>query len=103
MIEALAWGTAAGLGARWMVPGRRLALVTVLPTGLAGCVLGYLVAHQLLGFHELHLFEAQGFIPAVLGAVTLVALSRAVSARATRRSRRFGPRRHRGRGASFRP
>lgn len=76
MLEALAWGAASGVLARWVLPQETAGPWTTFLCGLGGCVIAFVLGHELLGFHELHLFEPESLIPAVLGTVVLLLLSR---------------------------
>lgn len=89
MIAALAWGIAAGILARALFGGTKPGLLMTLVAGFAGSVLGFLVAHELLGMHEMHLFAPEGLMPASIGALVLLLVADRVR-RATRRKTTFG-------------
>lgn len=72
MIAALAWGIAAGFLARAVVRGDKPGVLMTLIAGFGGSVIGYLVAHELLGVHEMHLFAPEGVLPASVGALVLL-------------------------------
>lgn len=90
MIAALAWGIAAGCLARAMLGDAKPGVVVTLIGGVAGCVLGYLVAHDLLGRHDMHLFQAGALLPSTIAAFGLLLLLRNTMRRASRRKRMFG-------------
>ena len=90
VITALAWGVAAGFLARAMLSdGKPGVLITVI-AGFAGCALGYLVAHELLGRHDMHLFQAGALLPSTLAAFGMLLAMRSALRRASRRKRTFG-------------
>lgn len=72
MIAALVWGIAAGFLARVCFGGAKPGVLMTLVAGFGGSILGFLVAHELLGIHEIHLFEPEGFLPASVGALVLL-------------------------------
>lgn len=73
MIAALAWGIAAGCLAGALVGGDKPGLLVTLFAGLAGSVVGFFVAHELLGRHDMHLFAPEGLLPASVAAFALLA------------------------------
>ena len=89
MIAALVWGIAAGFLARAVFGGAKPGVLMTLVAGFGGSLLGYLVAHELLGLHEMHLFKPEGLLPASLGAFVLLLAADRVR-RATRRKTTFG-------------
>lgn len=89
MIAALAWGIAAGCLARALVGGEKPGIVVTLFGGLAGSLVGYFVAHELLGRHDMHLFAPEGLLPATVAAFALLAARNRLR-RANRRKTIFG-------------
>lgn len=89
MIEALAWGVAAGLLARAMFGADKPGLLMTLLAGFGGSVLGFLLAHEVLGLHEMHLFAPEGLLPAGAAAGLLLLLGNRLR-RAHRRRTIFG-------------
>lgn len=89
MIAALVWGVAAGCLARALVGGDKPGAVVTLLVGLAGSVVGYLVAHELLGRHDMHLFAPEGLLPASVAAFALLEARNRLR-RANRRHTIFG-------------
>lgn len=75
MIEALAWGVAAGFLARAVFGGAKPGVLMTLVAGFAGSLLGFLVAHELLGIREMHLFKPDALLPASIGALVLLLVS----------------------------
>lgn len=73
MIAALVWGIAAGLLARAVLVDKPGLVATVI-AGLGGSALGYLVGHELLGRHDMHLFAAEALLPSTIGALALLRL-----------------------------
>ncbi len=88
MIAALAWGVAAGCLARALVGGEPGLLATLF-AGFGGSVVGYVVAHELLGRHDMHLFAPEGLLPASVAA-SLLLLAHNRLRRANRRTTMFG-------------
>jgi|GEM_PF-3053141 len=64
MIAALVWGLAAGVLARAVLGGGGPGLVATLISGLGGYLVGFLLTHELLGVHAMHLFAPEGLLPA---------------------------------------
>ena len=89
MIPALVWGIAAGLLARAVLGGARPGVLITLIAGFGGSVIGFLVTHELLGIHEMHLFKPEGLLPASIGALVLLLVADRVR-RATRHKTTFG-------------
>ena len=89
MIAALAWGIAAGCLARAFVGSDKPGVLVTLLAGLGGSVLGYVVAHELLGRHDMHLFAPEGLLPATVAAFALLAARNRLR-RAYRRKTIFG-------------
>ena len=89
MIAALAWGIAAGVLARVLLVKNKPGVLMTILAGFGGSLVGYLVAHELLGRHEMHLFAPESLLPASAAAFgLLVAASRL--RRARRRRTIFG-------------
>lgn len=89
MISALVWGIAAGFLARAVVGGAKPGVLITLVAGFGGSLIGFLVTHELLGIHEMHLFAPEGLLPASVGALVLLLLGARVR-RATRHKTTFG-------------
>lgn len=83
------WGIAAGFLARAVFGGAKAGLLLTLAAGFGGSVLGFLIAHELLGIHEMHLFEPEGLPPPSIGALVLLLVPDRIR-RAARHKRRFG-------------
>jgi len=83
VLEALLWSIGIGFFARSLIPWPRPQpqpgpLITV-AAGFAGCLLGFLVGHELLRNHDFHLFKPESLIPAVISsAIILIAVRRAL-------------------------
>lgn len=88
MIAALTWGIAAGFLARAMFCGAKPGVLLTLGAGFGGSVLGFLVAHQLFGLHDMHLFAPEGLLPASVGALVLLLVAARVR-RVARHKARF--------------
>lgn len=86
MLEALLWSVGIGFTARFLLPGRQLGPLLTTAAGTGGCLLGYLVGHELLRNHELHLFEPESFIPALVGTAMLLVLARSALRDSSKRS-----------------
>ena len=89
MIAALVWGIAAGFLARAVFGGAKPGVLMTLLAGFGGSVLGFLVTHELLGIHEMHLFKPEGLLPASVAALVLLLAADRLR-RATRRKTTFG-------------
>lgn len=83
VLEALLWSIGIGFLARSLIPWSRPQprpgpLITV-AAGFGGCLLGFVVGHELLQNHDFHLFKPESLIPAVIGsAIILIAIRRAL-------------------------
>lgn len=77
MLEALLWSAGIGSAARFLLSGKKPGPLITLTAGTGGCLLGFLVGHELLRMHEFHLFEPESLIPATLSSVVLLLLARA--------------------------
>lgn len=89
VIAALAWGIAAGCLARALLGADKPGLLLTLLAGLGGSVVGYFVAHELLGRHDMHLFAPEGLLPATVAAFAML-VARSRLRRAHRRKTTFG-------------
>lgn len=89
MIAALAWGIAAGCIARAVLGGSKPGLLMTVAAGFGGSLLGFLVAHELLGLHEMHLFTPESLLPASAAALSLLLLASRLR-RSHRRNTIFG-------------
>jgi uncharacterized membrane protein YeaQ/YmgE (transglycosylase-associated protein family) len=89
MIAALVWGLAAGFLARAVLGGAKPGVLVTLLAGFGGSVIGYLVTHELLGIHEMHLFAPEGLLPASAGALVLLVVADRLR-RAARHKTTFG-------------
>lgn len=83
MLEALLWSIGIGFVARSLLPWSRPELrpgpLITVAAGFGGCLLGFLVGHELLRNHEFHLFKPESLIPAVIfSAIILLAIRRAL-------------------------
>jgi uncharacterized membrane protein YeaQ/YmgE (transglycosylase-associated protein family) len=69
------WGLFVGVVARLLLPGRqRLGIVLTLIFGVAGSILGGLVATEVLGIADSDEFDFGSFLIAVAGSVALLAV-----------------------------
>lgn len=57
--------------------------------GFGGSVIGFLVGHELLGLHEMHVFTPEGLLPACVAAAGLLLLTNRLR-RAHQRKTIFG-------------
>lgn len=89
MIAALVWGLAAGCLARALLGNDKPGPLLTLIAGLGGSVVGFLVAHELLGRHDMHLFSPEGLLPASAAALGLLLVSKRLR-RTGRRKATFG-------------
>jgi len=89
MIAALAWGLAAGCLARAVLGDHKPGVLMTVIAGLGGSVIGFLVMHELLGRHEMHLFAPESLLPASAAALGLL-LAHNRLRRARRRKTIFG-------------
>lgn len=88
MLEALLWAAVSGFVARAFLSRAKPGPVVTILAGLCGCLLAFLVSHELLQMHEFHLFEPDSLIPAVTAsAMILVAIRRALAS--SQRARLF--------------
>lgn len=83
ILEAATWTVIVAITARWLVSGSQLPLSVTVLVAAAGWGLSFAAGHELLGQHQLDIFEADGAAPAVIATVALLLL-----ARPTRRGRR---------------
>lgn len=89
VIAALVWGVAAGFLARAAFGAAKPGVPITLVAGFGGSVLGFLVTHELLGLHEMHLFAPEGLLPAAIGALVLLLVAGRLR-RAARHKTTFG-------------
>ena len=90
MIGAIILGIVAGFLARALMPGRDpMGFFATVLLGLAGAVVGFLLSTELLGIGDNGAFDLGGLIGAVIGAMILLGIYRAV-AKPDRTSRRGG-------------
>lgn len=79
-MEVVLWGAGSGFIARWLLQGAKPGFVVTVGAGFGGCLLGFVVGHELLRIHEFHLFKPESLIPAVTAsAILLVCIRRATS------------------------
>ena len=71
----IGFGTLTGLAAKALVPGRDPGMVGTLVIGVLGSVVGPLVLVSSLGRDEFNPISPLGFLSAIGGAVTLLAIS----------------------------
>lgn len=83
LLEATIWTVIVAVTARWLVAGSQLPLSVTVLVAAAGWGLSFVAVHELLGQHQLDIFEADGATPAVVATVALL-----LSTRLTRRGRR---------------
>ncbi len=83
----LAWivfGFVIGLIARALVPGRQsMGLVTTTLLGIAGSLVGGLVASAITGSHA-DSYQSAGFIGSIIGAIALLLIAGVATGRRTR-------------------
>lgn len=72
MIATLVWGIAAGCLARALLSRDKPGVVVTLVAGFAGSGLGFLVGHDLLGRHDMHLFAPGALLPSAIAALVLL-------------------------------
>jgi uncharacterized membrane protein YeaQ/YmgE (transglycosylase-associated protein family) len=69
------WGLFVGLIARFLLPGRhRIGIVLTIVLGVAGSIIGGLVATQLLDIGNSDEFDLGSFVIAVIASVLLLAI-----------------------------
>lgn len=90
MIAALAWGIAAGCLARAAFRGDKPSLLVTLLAGFGGSVVGFLVAHEALGLHAMHLLAPEGLLPASAAALGLLLANSRLRGAKNRRKTTFG-------------
>lgn len=81
MLLDLAWVVAAGLAARTLLPGRKPNLLWASVCAAGGWALCFLAARALLSNDETALFAPECLLPAVLVAISLLAVTRRVRSR----------------------
>lgn len=80
MIGALILGIVAGFLARALMPGRDpMGFIPTVLLGLAGSLVGFFIFTELLGIGDNQAFDLGGLIGAVLGAMLLLGIYRAVA------------------------
>ena len=85
MLEVMLLAPVPGILARLAWPNAGGVLMTLVAS-LLGWAIGYLVFHELMGFHELHAFQLEGVLPGTAGALlALTALRRVAPSRRERR------------------
>jgi len=72
VLEVLLWGAGSGLVARALLSGAKPGALATLLAGFCGCLLGFLVGHELLRIHDFHLFEPESLIPAVTASTIIL-------------------------------
>ena len=84
MISWVVWGLFVGVFARLLLPGRqRLGIALTIVFGVAGAIIGGLVATELLDIADADEFDFGSFIIAVGTSVGLLAIYQAVDSRAS--------------------
>ena len=80
MIGALILGIVAGFLARALMPGRDpMGFFTTIGLGLAGSLVGFLLFTEILGIGDNQAFDLGGLVGAVIGAMALLGIYRAVA------------------------
>jgi uncharacterized membrane protein YeaQ/YmgE (transglycosylase-associated protein family) len=75
IVSWIVWGLFVGVIARVLLPGRqRLGIVLTIVFGVAGSIIGGLVATELLGIADTDEFDFGSFLIAVGGSVALLAV-----------------------------
>jgi uncharacterized membrane protein YeaQ/YmgE (transglycosylase-associated protein family) len=88
VIGALILGLLAGGIARLLIPGTGgMGCIMTELLGLAGAAAGYLIFTELLGVGDTEMFDLGGLPGAVIGAILVLLLFRAVSGRGDTRTR----------------
>lgn len=75
-LEGIIWTVIVAVTARWLVAGWQLPLSVTVLVAAAGWGLSFAAGHELLGQHQLDIFEADGAAPAVIATVALLLLAR---------------------------
>ena len=89
VISWIVWGLFVGIFARLLLPGRqRLGIALTIVFGVAGSIIGGLVATQVLDIADADEFDFGSFIIAVGTSVGLLAVYQAVERGAERRDER---------------
>lgn len=89
MIGAIILGIVAGFLARALMPGRDpMGFFATILLGLAGALIGWYLFTGLLGIGDTDMFDLGGLIGAVIGAMILLAVYRAVAGRGRARTAR---------------
>ncbi len=89
VISWIVWGLFVGIFARLLLPGRqRLGIALTIVFGVAGSIIGGLVATELLDIADTDEFDFGSFVIAVGTSVGLLAIYQAVDRRAERRDER---------------
>ena len=89
VISWIVWGLFVGIFARLLLPGRqRLGIALTIVFGVAGSIIGGLVATELLDIADTDEFDFGSFVIAVGTSVALLAIYQAVDRRAERRDER---------------
>ncbi len=80
MIGALILGIVAGFLARALMPGRDpMGFFATILLGLAGALVGFFLFTEVLGIGDSKMFDLGGLIGAVIGAMLLLGIYRAVA------------------------
>ena len=80
MIGAIILGIVAGFIARALMPGRDpMGFFMTILLGLAGALIGFFLFTELLGIGDNDMFDLGGLIGAIVGAMILLAIYRAVA------------------------
>jgi len=85
VLAAVLWAVVAGVVARAVLGGDKPGPVLTIAAGFGGCLLGFLVAHELLRIHEFHLFKPESLIPAATASAMILLAVRRVT-RASQRT-----------------
>jgi uncharacterized membrane protein YeaQ/YmgE (transglycosylase-associated protein family) len=80
MIGAIILGIVAGFLARALLPGKDpMGFFMTILLGLAGSVVGFLIFTELLGIGDNQMFDLGGLVGAIIGAMILLGIWRALS------------------------
>jgi uncharacterized membrane protein YeaQ/YmgE (transglycosylase-associated protein family) len=80
MIGAIILGIVAGFIARALMPGRDpMGFFATILLGLAGALVGFFLFTELLGIGDTAMFDLGGLVGAIIGAMILLAIYRAVA------------------------
>jgi len=80
MIGAIILGIVAGFVARALMPGKDpMGFFATVLLGLAGAVVGFLLFTELLGIGDNEAFDLGGLVGAIIGAMILLGIYRAVA------------------------